>query len=304
MHNPTLMLNVIFLALLWGPSFLFIKIAVQEVSPITLVAFRIGLSALLLLGTLKFKKIALPRDPKLWKHCFFMGLVSSSIPFILYGYSLGRIDSSLSALINSTTPISTLILANIFLTDERFTLNRSLGVVLGLLGFLVLCLPSLFQEGRQAGDLVGMLFSFAAATCYAIGMVYARKNIQPPKEPLVLPTLQCLTSMIYLIPAALLFDPPVDLLTISFKTQFSIVGLAVFGTVLAFITYYRVVMRFGATALSTVAYLLPLLGALFGVVFGNEVLSLNFCIAASLILLGTMVANNVITVPRLRRSII
>lgn len=296
MPISNLMLNIILLALLWGPSFLFIKIAVQEVSPITLVALRITLSTILLLIILKIKKIRLPKDFTVWKHCFFMGFVASSLPFILYGYSLEKIDSILSALINSTTPVSTLILANIFLQNEKFTVNRCVGVGLGLIGFCVLCVPALLQK-EITGNLQGIFFSFAAAMCYAIGMVYARKNIQPPKEPLVLPALQLLTSLIYLIPLALWIDPPVNLLSLSWQINFSILALAVFGTVLAFIIYYHVVMKYGATALSTVTYILPIFSALIGILFGNETVSLSFVVAAAFILMGTMVANNVISLP-------
>lgn len=296
MNHSGLMLNIVLLALLWGPSFLFIKIAVAEIAPVSLVAYRIGLSALLLLVILKMKKITLPRDPKLWLHSGFMGLVASSLPFTLYGYSLEHIDSILSALINSTTPVSTLILANLFLKDESFTLNRCLGVVLGITGFFILCVPALFQQNLSS-DLFGMMLSFAAASCYAIGMVYARKNIQAPKEPLVLPTMQMLTSLVYLIPLALWVDPPTNLLTLSLKTHFSIVGLSLLGTVLAFMLYYKIVIRFGATSLSTVTYIMPLFSTVIGVFFGNEGVSIHFCIAAVFILLGTMVANNILPLP-------
>jgi drug/metabolite transporter (DMT)-like permease len=293
MPQVGLMFNIILLALLWGPSFLFIKIAVGEISPITLVALRIGISAALLLILLKIRKISLPKDLKLWKHCFFMGGIASSLPFTLYGYSLEHIDSILSALINSTTPVTTLILANLFLKDERFTLNRCLGVTLGLSGFLVLCVPALFTETLNT-DLLGMLFSLLASICYAVGMVYARKFIKAPKDPLVLPTMQSLTSLIYLIPLSIFIDPPVNWLDLSAETTLSVVGLAALGTVLAFIIYYHVVIQFGATALSTVTYILPIFSTLIGVAFGNEAVSLHFCVAATLILLGTMVANGVI----------
>jgi len=297
--NSSAMFKILLLALLWGPSFLFIKIAVQEIAPVSIVALRISLSAVLLLFVLKMKKITLPRDPKLWLHCFFMGIFASSLPFILYGYSLERIDSILSALINSTTPVSTLILANSFLKDERFTYNRCIGVALGITGFFILCLPTLFQNNldNPSSDLSGMLLSLAAATCYAIGMVYARKNIKPPKEPLVLPTLQLLTSLVYLIPLALWIDPPLNVFTVSWQTQVSIVGLAILGTFLAFIIYYQIVMKHGATAISMVTYILPLFSIVIGVLFGNETVHINFCIASCFILLGIMVANNVITFP-------
>lgn len=291
MYQTNLMFNIFLLAFLWGPSFLFIKIAVQEVSPISLVTLRIGVSALLLLFILKIKKVSIPLDPKLWFHCFFMGAIASSLPFVLYGYSLEHIDSIFSALINSITPVSTVILASIFLKEERLTKTKCLGVLLGISGFLILCSPALWHQNAKT-DLLGMLYSFIASFCYAIGMVYARKNIKAPSEPLVLPTLQLFTSLLYLIPLSLWLDPPISILNLSSKTLFSIFGLAIMGTGFAFIVYYRILFRFGATALSTVTYLLPLFSTGFGVLFSNEKITFHFCLAALCIVFSIMVINN------------
>lgn len=298
-NRSHLMLNILLLALLWAPSFLFIKLAVLEIPAITLVTLRITLSALLLLVLLKFKKIALPRDPKLWGQCFFMGIVASSLPFILFSLSLQHIDSSLTALINGTTPISAILLAHYFLKDEKLTWHRFIGILLGFSGFLVLFLPALLA-GEMSGDCFGMLCSLGASFCYAIGMVYAKKNIKAPKEPLILPTLQLFTSVFYLIPLSLIFDPLFNPFEISQTSVLSIIAIATFGTALAFIVYYRIILQYGATSASTVTYILPIFSVILGVVFLDENLSLSFCFAALLILLGTIVANNLLP-QRVRR---
>lgn len=296
-HKYHLISNILLLAFLWGPSFLFIKLAIVEISPTTLVALRISFSAALMLLLLKLKKISFPHDKKLWQHCFFMGLIANSLPFILFGYSLGHINSILSALINGTTPICTALLANYFLKDEPLTTNRVVGILLGLTGFSILFIPSILKT-EMMSDTRGILLSFAAACCYAIGMVYARKNIRPPAEPLVLPTLQLVTASIYLIPLALWIDPPFHPLSISWNVWGSVIGLAFLGTVLAFITYYKIVINHGATALSTVTYILPIFSTFFGVLFLNERINMSFCIAALFILVGTMVTNGLIKLPK------
>lgn len=300
MPNFNLLLNLFCLAFLWGPSFLFIKIGVAEVPPITLVALRLGLSAVFLFVFLKFKKISLPRDFTLWKHCFVMSILGCAAPFILYGYSLKHIDSILSGLINGTTPIFTLLLAHYFLKNEPLTLNRVAGLVLGLFGFLILFTPSFLNNGLS-GDTLGILLSLLAATSYAVGMIYARRFITPPPQPLVLPLLQFTTALFYLIPFSLIFDPVLNPLSVSTNTWQAILGLSILGTVFAFILYYKIILQFGATALSTSTYLLALVSTLFGVVFLKEPLTLTFCLAAVFILLGTMVANNVIPLPSLKR---
>lgn len=289
------MLNILLLASLWGPSFLFTKLAINELAPITTVMLRIAISVLTLLLILKFKKIPLPRDLKLWKQAFFMGIVASSLPFILFAYSLGHVDSILTSLINGTTPITTVLLANYFLKDEKFTLNRLLGIMLGFSGFLVLFLPTLL-DGEVSSDSFGMLCSLGASCCYAIGMVYARKNIKPPKEPLVLPTLQLLSSLIYLIPLSLMIDPPLHPETLSITTWSSVITMGVLGTAYAFMVYYKIIMQYGATALSTVTYVLPIFSIILGVCFLNETITLKFCFATLLVLSGTMVANGLIPI--------
>jgi drug/metabolite transporter (DMT)-like permease len=292
-NRSHLMLNILLLALLWSPSFLCAKISVLEIPPISIVTLRIAFSALLLLAILKMKNIPIPRDFKLWKQCFMMGVVASSVPFILFCLSLEYIDSSLCSLINGTTPIITILLANYFLKDEKLTVNRLTGILLGFTGFVILFLPSILA-GSFSGDSVGMLYSLGASCCYAIGMVYARKNIIAPTEPLVLPTLQLLSSLIYLIPLSLFIDPSWQPLQVSLSTWAAIGVMAFLGTTFAFIVYYKIIIRHGATSLSTVTYILPLFSTTLGVIFLDEALSLPFCMAALCILLGTMVANGLI----------
>jgi drug/metabolite transporter (DMT)-like permease len=297
-----LMLNILLLAMLWGPSFLFTKFCMTELSPLTVVTARLGISALVLFLILRLKNIPLPRDPKLWKQCFIMGIFASAAPFSLFAFSILYIDTGLSALINGTTPILTVILANYFLKDEPLSLNRVVGIGLGLCGFLTLFLPSILTNGIS-GDVLGMLMSFGAAVCYAIGMVYARKNITFPSQKLTIPTMQLLTATFYMVPLAYFIDPPLDIAHLSVLTLSSISGLAIVGTVFAFIMYYRIVMLYGATALSTVTYILPLFSMTFGVIFLDESISLTWVLASFLILLGTMVANGVIPLKLIFRSV-
>jgi len=282
------LLEISILALLWGPSFLFIKIAVQEIAPLTLVAVRISLAVGLLYSVLKLKAIRLPSDRRLWMHCFMIGIFANGLPFICFNYALMHIPTSLSALINGMTPVLTVLLANLFLVDERLTKERIVGVVLGVAGFIVLFLPALLGQAEQF-DLKGVALSGIGASCYAVSIVYARKYVN--KTPaLVAPMLQLLSSLTYLIPLAFIFENPLPLLHSASVTAWSaVLGLTVLGTLLAYIMYYRILQEYGATSLSMVTYLLPIIGTLLGVIFLKEVLTLSFMIAASLILGGVLV---------------
>jgi len=291
------LLDIFVLAMLWGPSFLFCKVAVRDVSPLTIVAIRILLGTLFLFCFIKLKNLRFSRDPKLWMHCFILGIFANGLPFICYTYAVIYIPTSLSALINGTVPILTVILANLFLSDERLNWNRAIGVLLGMTGFLVIFLPSLLGNGSEQGfDKTGIVLSLLGSSCYGIAAVYARKYVKNAPA-YTSPCIQLLLSLIYLIPLAFIFETPSDLLLASKETWASIIALGLFGTTLGYIMYYRIVRSQTATSLSMVTYLIPIVGTTLGLLFLNETVGIHFCIAALLILSGILVVNGVIRLP-------
>jgi drug/metabolite transporter (DMT)-like permease len=299
------LLEILLLAMLWGPSYLFIKIAVSDIAPLTVVALRTFIGVLLLYVVLQFRKVRLWEYRKLWVHFFVIGIFANGLPWICFNFAIQTISTSLSALINGTTPVLTILLANRFLKDEQLTWGRGIGAIVGLIGFCVLFFPAVFnaiQRTDAALDIQGILLSFIASSSYAIGIVYVRKNL-PSVPPLVAPVIQLFSSLIYLIPLACIFESP--LLTIpsaSLLSWLGVLGLAVFGTALAFIMYYRIIERQGATAVSTVTYLLPIFGTILGVVFLKETIDMQFCIAAVFIFSGVLIVNGVIALPFMRRA--
>jgi drug/metabolite transporter (DMT)-like permease len=283
-------LDILILSCLWGPSYFFIKTAVVELPPFTLTMLRMGIAVILLYGVLKLKRIRLPNNKRLWMHCFVVGLFVNTLPSLFFNFSLLTISTSLSALINGTTPIMTLLLANNFLTDERLNLTRGLGILLGCIGFLILFLPPLFVKHIDL-DVSGMVFSFLGAVSYAIANVYARKYVKH-SPPYVAPVMQLSSTLIYMVPLAFLIETPIKSMeNASLSAWGSLLSLAFLGTTLAFVMFYRIIQRQGATALAMVTYLLPIIGTLIGVVFLQEKIGLQFCLAAVLILLGIMIVN-------------
>jgi len=297
--------EILLLSMLWGPSFLFIKIAVGDIAPLTMTALRTLIGVSLLYIVLKFRKICLWKYRKLWIHCFIIGIFANGIPWLCFNFAVQTISTSLSALINGTTPVLTIILANIFLKDEQLTWSRGIGATVGLVGFGVLFLPAVFgslQGGELGLDIRGILLSLMGASCYAVGIIYVRKNL-PSIPPLVAPVMQLFSSLLYLIPAAFIFESPLPMIqTASLSSWLGVLGLAVFGTAFAFIMYYRIIERQGATAVSTVTYLLPIFGATLGVGFLKETLDVQFFIAAILIFSGVLIVNSVIPLPFLNRG--
>ncbi len=285
------MLAIFTLGLLWGPSFLFTKVAVQEIPPWTFVSLRVLVATLILVCVLQIKKTKIAHNRQLWLDCLVLGFLNNGLPLICFGYALLHTPSSLAALTNGLTPITTVLLAHFFIREEHLTWRSSVGVLLSFSGFLVLFLPSILDLSVEL-DSVGMILSFIAACSYGVAMVYAKKAPAVGKAPpLVVPTLQFASSLIYLIPLAFLFEPTSAVFDASLSAWGCVLGIAIFGTALAYTLYYHIVAQYGATALSSVCYFLPIFGALFGLIFLKEHIGLSFCIATILILSGVMLVN-------------
>ena len=279
---------IVFLAALWGPSFLFIKIAVAEIPPLTLVVGRVGIGAVLIYLVLRLRGRNLPRFGPVWKHFAVMAFFQNALPFALFNWGEQHIDSALAAILNGTTPLFTILLAHIFVEDDRLTMDKLLGVVVGFAGLLTLIAPSLF-EGFQATTW-GLLAVTLAAASYGIAIVYSRLNLRG-LPPLVAPTAQLSLATLYMLPLSLLIEQPFRLPGPSLNAIGSLLALAIFGTAMAFVVYYYVLERTSATNISMVTYLVPIFGVILGVVVLSEQLRWNAYAGCILILLGVMVVN-------------
>jgi drug/metabolite transporter (DMT)-like permease len=281
---------LLFLACLWGPSFLFIKVAVGEIPPITLVVGRVGLAALLLYIILRMQGRNLPQFGPVWKHVAVVGFFSNALPFVLFSWGEQYIDSALAAILNGTTPLFTIVLAHLFIADDRMTPVKVMGTLLGFGGLVLLIAPSL-SEGFEATTW-GLLAATTAAASYGIAIVYTRKNLRG-LPPLVAPTAQLLIATIYLLPLSLLIEQPFRLPLPSWSAVAALAGLSIFGTALAFVIYYQLLETTSATYVSMVTYMAPVIGVGLGVFILNEQLSWTVYIGCGLILLGVMVVNGI-----------
>ncbi|MEZ4516024.1 MAG: DMT family transporter [Chloroflexota bacterium] len=140
---------LLFLAGLWGPSFLFIKVAVQDVPPITLALVRVAIGAIFLLVILRWQKQSLPRERHVWKALAVVALTHNALPFVLFGWGEQYIDSALASILNGTTPLFTIVMAHFFVEGDRLTPAKVIGVLVGFAGLLLLTLPTL-QDGLAA----------------------------------------------------------------------------------------------------------------------------------------------------------
>lgn len=272
------------LGTIWGSSYLFIRIAVAEVPPITLVAMRLVLAAFVLIVALRALGRPFPRDRKLWGAYAVMGFLSGALPYSLIAWGEQYIQSSLAALLQATMPIFTVILATFLADDERLAWTVVLGVILGFLGVAVLMLPDL-RHGLQA-SLAGQLAIVASSLSYAGATVFARNRLRG--QPPITSTMGQLTmGAIYTLPLSLLIDRPFTL-SPSLSAVAAWLALTMLGTVVAYVIYYALIERTNATFVSTVTYVIPIVGLILGALVLGEPVTINLLISLALIILGVL----------------
>lgn len=285
-------LLIIALTAMWSPSFLFIKLALNDFPPLTIVSLRVSLAAVILLGILLWRQRPLPRCGSFWLKASVMAFFSSSLPFFLFCYAEQTIVSALAALLNATTPMFTAIMAHYFVGSDRMNRQKAIGIALCSGGLVLLFAPQLTGEEVSAST-IGMLAALGATLSYSLSHVYG-KLYTSGHPPFVAPAAQLIASSVMLWPLAIWHDRVWELSTPSAAGLTGILGLALFGTVCAFIIYYKLLDHCGPTAISLVACFFPVIGMLLGFVFLEETLTLSSLMAAAMILLGMMVVNGVL----------
>ncbi len=272
------------LGIIWGSSYLFIRIAVAEVPPMTLVAIRLVLAALVLIVALRAMGRPFPRDRKLWLAYAVMGFLSGALPYTLISWGEQYIHSSLAALLQATMPIFTVILALFLADDERLSWNLVLGVSLGFLGVAVLMLPDL-RQGLQA-NLLGQLAIVASSLSYAGATVFARNRLRS-QPPLTSTMGQMTMGALFTLPLSLLIDRPFAL-SPSLAAIAAWLALTILGTVVAYVIYYALIERTSATFVSTVTYIIPIVGLILGALVLDEPVTANLLISLALIIVGVL----------------
>ena len=278
------LLLLLILGAIWGSSYLFIKVIVAEVSAFTLVAGRLTLAAIVLWGILRARGFSLPRSRWIWRAYAVLGFVGAAIPYSLISWGEQYIPSGLAALLQSTTPMFTVILAHFLTDDERITIPKIIGVLVGFVGVGILMLPDL-RQGLQA-DLLGQLAIVGSSLCYALTAIYIRSRLQG-QPVLVSATGQLTMGMVYMLPASLLIDRPFDL-SPSPPVLASWLVLTILGTVVAYVIYFTLIERSSATFVTMVTYIIPVNGLLLGALVLSEPLNVNVLGSLALILLGVL----------------
>lgn len=279
------------LACLWGPSFLFIKVAVEYFPPLTLALVRVAIGALFLLAVLRWQRKQLPRDRRVWQSLAVVAFAHNALPFVLFGWGEQYIDSALAAILNGTTPLFTIVLAHMLVKGDQLTPAKLIGALVGFTGLLVLTLP-MFLDGVQ-GTTLGILAVMVASASYAFAMVYARNHLRG-LPPLIAPASQLMIATLYLFPLAMIFNRPWQLPTPSTAAVASLFALGILGTGVAFVVYYRLMETAEPSYVAMVTYVIPVIGVLLGVLVLGESLTWFTVAGFALILLGVMIVNGLL----------
>ena len=277
------------LALAWGTSFLFIKIGLRTLQPLTLVALRLLVGWFGLMAIVAWRRLSLPRAWSAWRHLLVLGTVNTAVPFILITWAESGpngIDSAVAAVLNSTVPLFTIIIAGVILKIEEVTFGSVLGLLVGFAGVVLLMSRDL---SGQWGDVAPQLAVVLAAICYAFSSTYARRFLQG-MNPIVLAAGQLLVAVIVAWLAALWFEEPGQQ-QLTWPTIGAVLWLGLLGSCLAYILYFQILRNWGATRTTLVTYLLPVVGVSAGAVFLDEALDWRLVLGGLLILSGVGAVN-------------
>lgn len=276
---------LVLLASFWGSAFLFIKVAVAEIPPMSLAAGRVALGAVILYGVLRLRGQRLPLRLRLWGRAALVGLSGTVMPFFLIGWGQQSVDSALTAICMATVPLFTLPLAHFLTHDERLSAAKIIGVVIGFSGVVLLTLEG---SGQSAGSpanatFAGLVAILTAAFGYALSGIIIHRL--PDKDPLVTGTMILTSGAVILLILAIMTDAPWTLRP-GRDALLSLIVIGVFPTALATIILIRLIARAGATFVSLNNYLVPVVGIACGVIWLDETVGLVALLAFALILAG------------------
>lgn len=253
------------LATLWGSSYTFIKVGVETIPPVTLIAVRTLIAASILVFVIRLRGLSLPRDATTWRRFLFQACLNSVIPFTLIAWAEQSVDAGLATILNSTTPIFTFLLTVIVVRHEAVTARKLFGVAAGLAGVcLIVGTEALSGVGDQLPAQIAILL---ASMAYAGAAIFGRnfKGL----DPMMPAAGSMISGAIILIPISLVVDRPWTL-TPSVESIGALIGLSVFSTALAFVIFFRLMQTLGSVGTTAQAYLRVPIGVGIGVIFLGE----------------------------------
>lgn len=274
---------LLLLATLWGGSYTFIKIGVETIPPLTLIAGRTLIAGVLLLAVIRWRGLRLPRDLDSWRKFLFQACLNSAVPFTLIAWAERSVDAGLAAILNATTPVFVFLITLALTRSREVDLRKAFGVAAGLAGItLVVGMQAL---GGFGSELVAQLAIVLATVCYACAALFGRNFAG--FDPLIPAAGSLICGAALLTPVALVVDRPWTL-NPSQDSLFALVALAAVSTALAFAIYFRLIRTLGPVGTTAVSYLRVPVGVAIGIVFLGERLSPTAWAGLTLVILGVI----------------
>ena len=271
---------LILLAIIWGSSFFNIKIATYSYDPITLALVRVIFASMPLLLICKLRKIKIEAFTENWKWYALIGLFNIAIPFVLIAIGTAKINSYLAAVLMSTTPLSGSILAHFFTKNEKLSFYKSIGVLIGFSGIILLFFDKVIINSE---NYIYALITILGSTFYCIGGLLTLKLKNKKNENVTTST--TLWSVLFLLPFSLILESPWNSEP-TIASTLSLLYLGVIATGFAWLIRFRILTVNGLVFQTQVAYLIPIFGIIFGYFLMNEIITWRVLISLVIILIG------------------
>jgi drug/metabolite transporter (DMT)-like permease len=291
-------LQFIGMGLVWGSSFLFIKVSLEGVSFFQVAWARLVFGGLTLLIIALVARQRFPREKAVWGHFLVIAVTNCIIPHLAFSWAEQYVSSGLASIYNAVTPITTALFVTLAFKVEKLTSAQVVGIALGIFGVVVIIGP--WRYDAFTGDLAGQLACLLAALCYGFSYGYIRRFLSHRPIPGIMFAFLNIgvAGFIMLLLTPVIAWRPVEL---NGWIVASLLVLGIFGTGLAYIWNINVLRAWGPTAASTVTYVTPVVGVFLGVVVLREILSWNEPVGAAIVFIAILFAQNRI---RLRRRAI
>jgi drug/metabolite transporter (DMT)-like permease len=286
-RNGPIAARFVLLALVWGASFLLIKVGDGGLSPAQVVFARLGFGALALAVVLAVTRTAPPRDLRTWGHLAVLAITLCVVPFLLFALAEQYVSSGLASILNATTPLMTMLVTVLALRSEKLSEAKVSGLVLGFLGVITLTGP--WQTGA-GGSVPAELACLGATLCYGIGFTYLRRFITPRGlSPVAVGFGQVLVGTVLVALTLPWTRLPAPHLSVSIALAMLVLGAA--GTGFAYVWNTQIVAAWGAVNGAAVTYLTPIVGVVLGILVLHEPLRWNEPAGAVLVILGVLAAH-------------
>jgi drug/metabolite transporter (DMT)-like permease len=277
------------LGLIWGSSFLLIKIGVQELSPFSLVSGRLGVTAIAFIFLFLALRKGVPRDRKMLMHLTIAAVISTAAPFLIIAWAENSIDSGLASVLQATVPLFSILIAHVALQDDKIHRGKFIGLVTGMIGVVLLALRS--SDPKHVNAIEGQIAMLVASMFYAVGAVYVRRMLRSVEPVVSAGVTMTVAAIVVIVLTLFIVRPLPNVSALQPGTILAVVGLGLVNTFIAYIIYYRLIANWGASRATMVTYVVPLMGLLLGTFLGHEPMDLNLLAGTVLIIGGVALAN-------------